>query len=243
MKKPVDDFYHPPAPNFYANRGEVLATRANLPHWNKALTCCFVTFRLADSLPREELLKRLERRGVDLGCEAIRRSLPREEEHEAIGRSLPRDAERGSALPSASYGNGKRGSALPSASHSAVEDAIQDYLDAGYGSCVLRDDTCRQIVEDALWHFASERYHLYAYVVMPNHVHVLFQPMEGRTLSEIVASWKKFTARQINDVLGREGSLWQKESFDTLVRSERHFQDIVRYIKKNDLTGAWVAYR
>lgn len=78
---------------------------------------------------------------------------------------------------------------------------------------------------------------------MPNHVHVLCQPMEGRTLSGIVASWKKFTARQINDVLGQEGMLWQKESFDTLVRSERHFQDVVRYIKKNDLTGAWVAYR
>ena len=238
MKKPVDDSYHPPAPNFYANRGEVLATRANLPHWNKALTCCFATFRLADSLPREELLKRFERRGIDLVSEAIRRSLLREDGgeadssplvSEAIGRSLPRGAERGSALPSAS--------------HSAVEDAIQDYLDAGHGSCVLRDDACRQIVEDALWHFAGERYHLYAYVVMPNHVHVLFQPAEGRMISDIVASWKKFTARQINDVLGREGTLWQKESFDTLVRSERHFQDIVRYIKKNDLTGAWVAYR
>ena len=242
MKKPVDDSYHPPAPNFYANRGEVLATRANLPHWNKTLTCCFVTFRLADSLPREELLKRLERRGIDLGCEAIGRSLPREASCEAVGRPLPREASCeavGRSLPR----EDERGSALPSASHSAVEDAIQNFLDAGHGSCVLRDDVCRQIVEDALWHFAGERYHLYAYVVMPNHVHVLFQPTEGWTLSGTVASWKKFTARQINDVLGREGMLWQKESFDTLIRSERHFQDVVRYIKKNDLAGAWVAYR
>ena len=242
MKKPVDDSYHPHAPNFYANRGEVLATRANLPHWNKDLTCCFVTFRLADSLPREELLKRLEGRGIDLSCEAVGRPLPREGENEAIRRSLPREGENeavGRPLPR----DAVWGSALLSASYSAVEDAIQNCLDAGHGSCVLRDDACRQVVEDALWHFAGERYHLYAYVVMPNHVHVLFQPMEGRTISDIVASWKKFTARQINDALGREGMLWQKESFDTLVRSEQHFQDVVRYIKKNDLTGAWVAYR
>ena len=78
---------------------------------------------------------------------------------------------------------------------------------------------------------------------MPNHVHVLFMPMEGWTLSETVMGWKRFTARKINERLGKEGSLWQKESFDTLVRSERHFQTIIGYIKRNDPAKAWVAYR
>ena len=193
MNKPLDGSYHPPAPNFYTGRGTVLATRANLPHWNKAQTASFVTFRLADSLPRVELLKRLERRGCDLGHE--------------------------------------------------VENTIQEYLDAGYGSCILREERCRRIVENALWHFAGERYALYAYVVMPNHVHVLFMPSEGQTLSGTVASWKKFTARHLNDALGEVGAVWEKESFDTLVRSERHFQTIVGYIKRNDPAKAWVAYR
>ena len=216
MNKPLDGSYHPPAPNFYTGRGPVLATRANLPHWNKASTASFVTFRLADALPQEKLLKILEGSGVDLSCEAV-------------GRPLPREGEPGSDFLNASY--------------SATENAIQEYLDAGYGSCVLRNAECRQIVEETLWHFAGERHQLYAYVVMPNHVHVLFMPTEGWTLSETVAGWKKFAARRLNDALGREGPLWQKESFDTLVRSERHFKAIVGYIKRNDPVKAWVAYR
>ena len=229
MNKLLDGSYHPPAPNFYTGRGTVLATRANLPHWNKSSTASFVTFRLADALPQEKLLKILEGSGVDLSCEAVGRPLPREGECEAVGRPLPREGEPGSAFLSDSY--------------SATENAIQEYLDAGYGSCVLRNAECRQIVEETLWHFASERYALYAYVVMPNHVHVLFMPTEGWTLSETVAGWKKFAARRLNDILGREGPLWQKESFDTLVRSERHFTTIVGYIKRNDPATAWVAYR
>ena len=247
MKKPVDDSYHPPAPNFYENRGEVLATRANLPHWNKEITASFVTFRLSDSLPREELLKRLERKGIDLGCdEATGTSLPHLEKGvthsrpiafvQATGTSLPHSEATGTSHPRSLAGpNGE-------AASSPLQEEVQNCLDAGYGSCVLRDETCRQIVEDALWHFAGERYHLYAYIVMPNHVHVLFQPMEGRTLSRIVADWKSYTAHKINELRGTDGTVWQKESFDTLVRSQRHFQTVVSYIRKNDLTRAWVAY-
>ena len=125
----------------------------------------------------------------------------------------------------------------------SLQEEIQNCLDAGHGSCVLRDDACRQAVEDALWHFAGKRYHLYAYVVMPNHVHVLFQPMEGRTISRIVADWKSFTAHKINELRGTDGIVWQKESFDTLIRSQRHFQTVIIYIRKNDLMRAWVAYQ
>ena len=208
MNKPLDGTYHPPAPNFYAGRGMVLATRANLPHWNKAQTASFVTFRLADSLPREELQKLEDLRSDWLAAHP-----------QPWGESALREY------------------------YSTFDGRIQTWLDASHGSCVLRDAAASQIVEDVLWHFAGDRYALYAYVVMPNHVHVLFMPSEGWTLSETVASWKKFAARRLNDKLGREGALWQKESFDTLVRSERHFQTIVGYIKRNDPAKAWVAYR
>ena len=208
MNKPLGDSYRPPAPNFYSGRGLVIATRANLPHWNKASTASFVTFRLADALPQEKLLKFEESRTAWLAAHP-----------------QPWEAETAKEY------------------FSTFDETIQSWLDAGYGSCLLRNAECRQIVEETLWHFAGERYQLYAYVVMPNHVHVLFMPAEGWTLSETVASWKKFTARRLNDALGREGSLWQKESFDTLVRSERHFQAIVGYIKRNDPANAWVAYR
>ena len=123
--------------------------------------------------------------------------------------------------------------------HSLFDENIQKWFDQGHGSCALRDLTNNRIVEDALWFFAGERYHLYAYVVMPNHVHVLFMPMGDNTISGILESWKRFTARRINEKTGKSGSLWQKESFDTLVRSDRHFKTIIRYIRENDLKKAW----
>ena len=204
MNKPLDGSYHPPAPNFYTGRGTVLATRANLPHWNKSSTASFVTFRLADALPQEKLLKLEESRSAWL-----------------VAHPQPWDAETTKEY------------------FSTFDETIQNWLDAGYGSCVLRNAECQRIVEETLWHFAGERYQLYAYVVMPNHVHVLFQPAEGRTISEVVMSWKRFTARKINGRLAKEGTLWQKESFDTLVRSERHFKTIVDYIKRNNPMTAW----
>ena len=103
----------------------------------------------------------------------------------------------------------------------------------------MADDRVRLQVEQAVWHFAGQRYDLYAFVVMPNHVHVLFQPFRGCEANAIIASWKSFTSHGINRLLGRSGTVWQKESFDTLVRNERHFHTIIRYIRENDLSKSW----
>jgi REP element-mobilizing transposase RayT len=72
-------------------------------------------------------------------------------------------------------------------------------MDAGHGSCILREPAIAQIVQDALLFFDAERYRVFAWTVMPNHVHVLFQPCNGWSVAKIVASWKKFTARSICD--------------------------------------------
>ena len=119
------------------------------------------------------------------------------------------------------------------------ERVLMSELDGGYGSCVLRQDLCRKIVEDSIWHFAGERYALYAYVVMPNHVHILLMPQGDWCVSKIVEAIKRFTAHQVNAALGRMGALWQKESYDTLVRNERQFKAIVHYIRENDLNLSW----
>jgi hypothetical protein len=52
------------------------------------------------------------------------------------------------------------------------------WLDAGHGSCALRDPVRRTVVVEALHHFDGERYELDAFVVMPNHVHVLVTPQD-----------------------------------------------------------------
>jgi len=74
---------------------------------------------------------------------------------------------------------------------------MEDWLDAGHGSCILKEPAAAEMVQNTFLFFDSIRYRLLAWVVMPNHVHVLFQPLDGWTVGKIVTAWKKFTARQI----------------------------------------------
>jgi putative transposase len=70
---------------------------------------------------------------------------------------------------------------------------------------------------------------------MPNHVHLVVRPFEGRELEEIVQSWKRFTAVVVNRHLERSGTLWQEESFDRIVRDEEHLWRVLQYIGRNPL--------
>ena len=98
---------------------------------------------------------------------------------------------------------------------------LEAYLDEGHGSCVLKEPRAAKFVEDALLFFDGERYRLLAWVVMPNHVHVLFEIWKT-PLPEVVQSWKRHTATQINRLLGRTGTLWQAEYWDRFMRDEPH---------------------
>ena len=71
---------------------------------------------------------------------------------------------------------------------------LEAYLDRGRGRCELRRTDITALMEDALLHFDGQRYQLRAWVVMPNHVHVLFHVNEV-PMSEIVESWKSFSAK------------------------------------------------
>ena len=106
------------------------------------------------------------------------------------------------------------------------DGVAEKWLDEGHGACLLKDGQARRIVEDALRHFDGMRYALYAFVVMPNHVHVLFMPEKGEALSRILHSWKSFTAHQLSDRVTGGGAVWQKESWDRLIRNEEHFRRV-----------------
>jgi REP element-mobilizing transposase RayT len=110
---------------------------------------------------------------------------------------------------------------------------IERWLDECTGSCVLAEPPCTRIVIDALQAFERQRYDLDQWVVMPNHVHVLVKPNEGYALKAILQSWKSFTAHAINKHLARRGQLWQRESFDHIVRSAAHLERFRRYIRAN----------
>lgn len=110
---------------------------------------------------------------------------------------------------------------------------IEKYLDAGYGACHLSDSRIGTLVDEAIRFFDAERYRLHAWVVMPNHVHVLFTPTAGWELSAILSSWKSFTAKEANTVLRRTGQFWMEEYFDRYIRDGRHYTNATDYIENN----------
>ncbi len=110
---------------------------------------------------------------------------------------------------------------------------IADYLDACHGKCLLRNPRIAKSAEDALLHFDGERYRLLAWVVMPNHVHVLVETRESCSLAELLHSWKSFVAHQANQVLGRQGEFWQREYHDRYIRNAKHLAFARSYIAQN----------
>jgi len=110
---------------------------------------------------------------------------------------------------------------------------FERWLDRGTGECFLRDPADAQIVADALRHFEGERSRLHAWVVMPNHVHVLASLVGETALADLLRTWKGFTGRKINERRGRTGSVWQKSYFDRLIRDWEHFARCARYIRAN----------
>ncbi|WP_411845840.1 class I tRNA ligase family protein [Roseibacillus persicicus] len=117
--------------------------------------------------------------------------------------------------------------------HKLFSQKVDQWLDEGAGSCCLKDQEASKIVADALKHFDGERYELEGYVVMPNHVHVAVRLFPEEDLSKILHSWKSFTAKAINKVLGQEGQLWQEEVFDRIIRGPEHLGNVRSYIWAN----------
>jgi REP element-mobilizing transposase RayT len=79
----------------------------------------------------------------------------------------------------------------------------------------------------------SLQYRLYAWCVMPNHVHVVAAPAPGKSLGAIVRSWKVFTAKAVNRKLQRSGPLWHEDYFDRSIRNDEHFARVIAYVEHN----------
>lgn len=110
---------------------------------------------------------------------------------------------------------------------------IEYYLDRGYGSCHLNDRRIASKVRESLLHFDGERYRLVAWVIMPNHVHVLIELLDENELPDVMHSIKSYTAHEANKILKRSGQFWFVESFDRYIRHARHYHATVRYIENN----------
>ena len=127
--------------------------------------------------------------------------------------------------------------------HRLFRARVEQWLDAGAGSCALEHPAARGVVRETLLHFEGTRYRLGSFAIAGNHVHVLVVPLPGHDLSQITHSWKSYTAKEINKMLGRTGQFWQAESFDHLVRSAAHLERFKHYIEQHVHQGAVVERR
>jgi cobyrinic acid a,c-diamide synthase/REP element-mobilizing transposase RayT len=112
-------------------------------------------------------------------------------------------------------------------------DRIEAYLHAGHGACYMKDPRIAELVQNSLLHFDGDRYELFAWAIMPNHVHAVLRPLGTHGIVDILHSWKSFTALGTNRVLGRKGKFWQEEYYDHLIRNEVDFVREVNYVTDN----------
>ena len=110
---------------------------------------------------------------------------------------------------------------------------VERYLDAGKGECLLGMPGVAEIVANSIKFHAGGKYRLHAWVLMPNHGHLMLTPFPKMHLPDIMHSIKSYSAQMANKHLGRTGQFWQHESFDRYIRNRRHFDAVVRYIEMN----------
>lgn len=120
---------------------------------------------------------------------------------------------------------------------------LERFLDrASFGPLWLRETEVAQAVEDCIRRGALElsHYELLAYVVMPNHAHLLIEPR--LPIDRIMRGIKGVSARDANRLLKRRGlAFWQNESFDHWIRTPAEGEKVARYIENNPVKAGLAA--
>jgi REP element-mobilizing transposase RayT len=106
------------------------------------------------------------------------------------------------------------------------------------GGPLILPGEARDIVQEHCLREHGRRVDLFATVIMPDHVHLLFTPLRDEhgwpfPLAEIMQSLKSATAHRINKLLHRSGPVWQDESFDHVLRSDESLKEKAEYIRQN----------
>ena len=121
----------------------------------------------------------------------------------------------------------------PSVQRDERERRTEDYLASGHGECLLGRRDIAEVVSSALKHYDGIRYHLIAWCIMPNHVHVVVKCVGGNALRTVVHGWKSFSANEANRRLGRSGRFWMPDYFDRVIRDDDHLWSAIEYVHAN----------
>jgi len=115
---------------------------------------------------------------------------------------------------------------------------VEDHLDKGAGECILRDPTIAEIVQETILSEHGQSCDLKAWVIMPNHAHLLLRLYDGHDLAGLMKRIKGISARRINQLRNTTGSIWQADYFDRYIRDAKHFSKVFGYIENNPVSAA-----
>lgn len=203
---------------------EPIFYRRNLPHIQPVNAHYFITFRLANTVPRAALEEMLKERLKEEQIICQKSSGP-EQQNELY------------RLHKKYFGR---------------YDAWLDRCT--HGPRWLEDERAASIVAKEIHNLDQVRYRLLAYCVMPNHVHLVIDTstfsevspsnLGGTTrkypLSDTLRLLKGRTARYCNQALGQSGAFWHHEGYDHIVRDDRELERIIRYCLENPVKAGLV---
>jgi REP element-mobilizing transposase RayT len=221
----------------------------NLPHFQQPGQSYFVTWSLKDAVPKKAL-KRYTQQLEILKLQMVAADL-------VVADSLP-DGQTGDSLSS----NRRSESATPDSTPELQKlqikyyslrkkyiKAYDDLLDAERNPKIdLSKPENLGVMQNTLKFWESKKLKNHAFCIMPNHVHWVFELLEKDEKGEIVYlqdvmySIKRFSASEINKLEKRGGKLWQKESFDTTIRDEKHLYYAIEYTLNNPVKAGLVSH-
>ena len=185
----------------------------------KSMHAMFITFRTADSLPREVVI-RMQR---ELEEWLSNKKLPIELAVSTVGVKLSNHEQ---LLNTLTFTDRKQFRKL-------ADRLFHHALDECHGSCVLKRRELASIVANSILHQDNDAYDLDCFVVMPNHVHAIVQFRGDNGKSIVGQSWMRYTARLINPKIGESGAFWAPEPFDHIIRSTEQFVYLRNYVASN----------
>jgi putative transposase len=224
--------------------------RRALPHFQQPGQAYFVTWSLKDAVPKKALKdysEKLEKLRLQIkSYEVTGAANSHNEIHPPINKmrdSVP-DNFRDEPLESPEL------SKLKEQYYSFRKKYMKAYDDLLHAqknpSIDLTQKENLEKMKEALHFWDGKKIENYAYAIMPNHVHWVFGVFEKDEnndpiwLQDILHSVKRFSGNRINKLETRTGPLWQKESFDTTIRDEKHLYTAIKYTLNNPVAAGLV---
>ena len=121
---------------------------------------------------------------------------------------------------------------------------------------LLKDDVCKTIITDSLTFLRKEeRAYIHGFVIMPNHIHLIWSIPEKNVLTDVKAALLSYTAHEFKKHLkqnhpsvlerflvnskDRKYQFWERNAFSFPIYHDAMFYQKLKYIHENPCAEKW----